>query len=180
MVMRIMLIAMAGLPGTGKSTLAARLRDELGAVVLSKDEVRAALFPPPTLDYTQAQDDLCMEAIYRAAAYTLTNFPDQAVILDGRTFLRAYQVRDLFTLGAAVGQTPHLIECVCADAVARQRLEHDLAAGRHLAGNRTFALYQQCQSAAEPLAVPRLVLDTGAAPLEECVRRALVSLRGNG
>ena len=32
-----MLIAMAGLPGTGKSTLAARLADALGGVVLSSE-----------------------------------------------------------------------------------------------------------------------------------------------
>ncbi len=63
-----MLIAMAGLPGTGKSTLAERLKAELGAVVLNKDEVRAVLFPPPVLDYSAAQDDLCMAAIYAAAA----------------------------------------------------------------------------------------------------------------
>ena len=37
-----MLIAMAGLPGSGKSTLAACLEERLGAVVLDKDQVRAA------------------------------------------------------------------------------------------------------------------------------------------
>jgi adenylylsulfate kinase len=52
-----MLIAMAGLPGSGKSTLAARLEERLGAVVLDKDRVRAALFPPRVLDYSAAQDD---------------------------------------------------------------------------------------------------------------------------
>jgi predicted kinase len=41
-----MLIAMAGLPGSGKSTLATCLEPRLGAVVLDKDRVRAALFPP--------------------------------------------------------------------------------------------------------------------------------------
>jgi predicted kinase len=34
------LIAMAGLPGTGKSRIAARRAIELGTVVLSKDSVR--------------------------------------------------------------------------------------------------------------------------------------------
>jgi predicted kinase len=49
-----MLIAMAGLPASGKSTLAARLASELAGVVLSKDQVRAALFPPPVLDSSSA------------------------------------------------------------------------------------------------------------------------------
>ncbi len=168
-----MLIALAGLPGTGKSTLAARLAQELGGIVLSKDTIRAALFPPPALDYSRAQDDLCMAAIAQAVAYILKTRPLQTVILDGRTFLRAYQVHNLLTLAATVEQTPHVIECVCADAVARARLEQDRARGAHPAENRNYALYCGLQTAAEPLSIPRLVLDTGSLSLEECVRRSL-------
>ena len=172
-----MLIAMAGLPGTGKSTLAARLAAELGAAVLNKDAVRAALFPSPVLDYSTGQDDLCMTAVYSAAAHILRARAGQAVILDGRTFLRAYQVCDLLALAASVGEAPRIIECVCADEVARVRLEDDQARGSHPAGNRTFALYMALKAAAEPIAVPRLVLDTGATGLEECVRRCVAWLR---
>jgi predicted kinase len=131
------LIAMAGLPGTGKSTLARMLAKELGGVVLSKDEVRAALFPFPALDYSREQDDLCMEAISRATEYALRSNPCLTVIIDGRTFLRSYQVRDLLALAQSVGLRPYVIECVCEDEVARRRLEEDLKGGRHPAGNRT-------------------------------------------
>jgi adenylylsulfate kinase len=173
------LIALAGLPGTGKSTLAAGLAQALGGVVLSKDAVRAALFPPPALDYSPAQDDLCMAAVYRAAAYILRASPPRPVILDGRTFLRAYQVRDLFAAAALVGEVPPLIECVCGDEVARVRLEN-VAEGGHPAGNRMFALYQALKAGAEPIAVPHLVLDTGASSPEECVRRCLAYLGAGG
>jgi adenylylsulfate kinase len=168
-----MLIAMAGLPGTGKSTVASRLAADLGAAVLSKDAVRAALFPPPALDYSAAQDDLCMAAIYRATAHILRTYPRQAVILDGRTFLRAYQVRDLLALAAPLNEAPVVIECVCDDAVARARLERDLAEGLHPARNRTFELYLALKKRSEPLSLPRLVLDTGAVPPDECVARGL-------
>ena len=40
-----MLIAMAGLPGTGKSTLATALADALPAVVLDKDKLRTGSYP---------------------------------------------------------------------------------------------------------------------------------------
>src|SRR2546425_786694 len=60
------LITMAGLPSSGKSTLAASLKRELGAVVLDKDRVRAALFPARVLDYSDTQDDIAMAAIYQA------------------------------------------------------------------------------------------------------------------
>ena len=166
-----MLIAMAGLPGTGKSTLAERLKAELGAVVLNKDEVRAVLFPPPALDYSAAQDDIGMAAIYAAAANIRRTRPRQAVILDGRSYARAYQVRDLLALAASLNEPAHVIECVCDDAIVRERLDRDLKRGEHPARNRTYALYQERKAAAEPIGAPRLVLDTGATATDECVRR---------
>ena len=57
------LIAMAGLPGSGKSTLAACLEERLGAVILDKDRVRAALFPLRVLEYLEVQNDITMAAI---------------------------------------------------------------------------------------------------------------------
>jgi adenylylsulfate kinase len=168
-----MLIAMAGLPGTGKSTLAGLLAEELGAVVLNKDAVRAALFPRAVLDYSAAQDDLCMAAIYQAVALIRRSFPARPVILDGRTFLHAAQVRDLLALAASLSEAPLIVECVCADEVARDRLEQDQARGSHPAGNRTYALYLDLKKRAEPIAVPHVVLDTGKLSVEECVARVV-------
>jgi adenylylsulfate kinase len=173
-----MLIAMAGLPATGKSRIAERLAAELGAVVLSKDSVRPKLFPPPVLDYSREQDDICMAAIFRAAEYILKTFPTQTVIIDGRTFLRAYQVHDLVNLGASVGQVPRIIECVCADDVVRARLENDWTHDEHPAGNRTFALYQTLKAEAEPIQAERLILDTATTALDVCVKRCLDYLVG--
>lgn len=173
-----MLVAFAGLPGTGKSALARRLAAELGGVVLGKDEVRAALFPPPVLDFSREQDDLAVRATYEAAALILARDPNRVVFLDGRTYSKAYQVTDLLALGEAVGRPVRVIECVCADEVIRKRLERDATAGAHPAGNRTFGLYLAVKARAEPLTVPRLVLDTGATPLDECVRRAVVWVGG--
>jgi adenylylsulfate kinase len=167
------LIAMAGLPGSGKSTLAARLEERLAAAVLDKDRVRAALFPPRVLDYSAAQDDVTMAAVYQAAAVILRADPRRTVIIDGRTFLRPGQVRSLLDLAASLGEQPRIIECVCDDEVARGRLDRDQAGGRHPAGNRTFALYLTLKAAAVPIPVGHLVLDTGRTPLEECVRRCL-------
>lgn len=168
-----MLIAMAGLPATGKSTLAVRLTKELGGVILSKDQVRAALFPLPVLDYSSEENDISMQAIFDAAGYICKTFPQKPVIIDGRTFLRSKQIDELFVLAVSLGETPRIIECVCTDEVARQRLEHDLAEGRHPAKNRTFALYSAVKEKAEPITVPHLVLDTGTMSLDECVQRCL-------
>jgi hypothetical protein len=75
-------------------------------VVLIKDAVRATLVPPPVLDYSAGQDDISTEAIYHAAASILNGSPRRAVILDGRTFLRAKQVDDRLCLAVAVGESP--------------------------------------------------------------------------
>jgi len=172
------LIATAGLPASGKSTLAGRLAKELNGVVLSKDEVRAALFPPPVLAYSREQDDLCMDAIFKAALCILRAMPHQTGIIDGRTFLRSYQIQDLLALAESLNQRPLLIECVCDEEVAKQRLEHDLAVSTHPAGNRTFELYLSLKAQAEPITVPHLVLDTGNLDLEECVRQAVMYVHG--
>jgi predicted kinase len=108
-----------------------------------------------------------MEAIYYAAASILKASPQRAVILDGRTFLRAKQVDDLLRLAAAVGESPRIIQCVCDNTVARQRLEKVQSQGGHPAANRTFVLYQQLKESAEPITLPRLVLDTCRLSVEE-------------
>ena len=61
-----MLIAMAGLPGSSKSTRATCLEEWPGTVVLNKDQVRAARFPPHVLNYSAVQVDIAMGAIYQA------------------------------------------------------------------------------------------------------------------
>ena len=171
-----MLIAMVGLPGTGKSTLAARLAAALGGVVLCKDVVRAALFPAPVLDYSAAQDEIAMSAVFAAAEYLLKAHPLRPVFLDGRTFCKPGQLAAPLALAASLGQPHRVIECVCADEVAWARIGADRAAGTHLAGNRTPELYTRSKAAAVPLTLPRLTLDTGAVALEECVSRALAYL----
>ena len=168
-----MLIAMAGLPGSGKSTVAACLAERLGAVVLDKDRVRAVLFPPRVLDYSAVQDDIAMAAIFQVAAAILQADPERIVILDGRTFLRPGQLQSLLDLAASLDETPRIIECICDNAVAKERLERDLVRGDHLAGNRSFALHQELKVAAVPLTVSRLVLDTGQLSFNECVRQCL-------
>jgi predicted kinase len=171
------LIAMAGLPGTGKSTLAARLAAELGGVVISKDVVRAALFPGDALDYSSAQDHIAITAVYEAAEYILA-LTARPVFIDGRTFSKPGQLDAPVALAAELCVDFRVIECVCSDDVARARLAADHAAGAHPAGNRTPDLHDRAKAAAVPLTVPRLTLDTGALPLEECVRRAKAYISG--
>jgi hypothetical protein len=146
-------------------------------VVLGKDPVRAALFPSPVLDYSEEENDISMEAIYTAAAYIRRAFPERLVIIDGRTYLRSRPVNDLIQRFRSLGEPPRIIECVCSDQIAQQRLEDDLASGVHPAKNRTYALYLAVKARAEPIPLPHLVLDTGQLTVEECIQRCLLYLR---
>jgi len=167
------IIAIAGLPATGKSTLARRLAADLPAILLDKDKVRAALFPGPETDYSTAQDDLCVDVMLQVARYTLHRYPHKVILLDGRPFTRRYQVEALRRAAAEMGAELRIIECICSDDTARVRLVQDVARGLHPAANRDFELYQRLKAEAEPIEEPKLVVDTGELGAEACVRRCL-------
>lgn len=167
-----MIVLMAGLPGTGKSALARALSERLSGTVLSKDEIRHALFAPPDIAYTTEQDDLVMEIMLQAAGWICRTDPKRYVFLDGRTFSRRYQIDRVFDFANSMGQPCRVLECVCAHETARARLEEQALSGQHLAGNRTFDLYLDVKARFEPITRRRRVIDTGQ-PLATCVNQAL-------
>ena len=116
---------MAGLPGTGKSTIARRLAQALPAIVLDKDAIRSALFPPSEIEYSTRQDDFCMRVMMDVAEYVLSLEADKHIILDGRTFSRRYQLALWIEQASALGVAVRIVECVCPDQTIRERLERD-------------------------------------------------------
>jgi len=168
-------VLMAGLPGTGKSTLAEALARELNGVVMSKDAVRAVLFPGKLTDYTREQDDLCFHMVLDAARYLAEHRRTEFVFLDGRTFSRREQIEDAVGAAEQAGRAWRIILTTCSDAVAEARLMAD--AGRHPASNRSMELYREVKARFEPILHPHLEIDTSQ-PLESCIERARGAFRG--
>ncbi len=150
-----MIVMMAGLPGTGKSTLARALAEGLEGRMLDKDVVRAALFEPGFVEYSVEQDDFCMEILLEAAGYLLKKHSGLHVILDGRTFSKRYQRERVVEFCARAGTTWAVVECVCSEETALRRLGE-----AHLAKNRTAELYREIRDGWETIEEPKLVVDT--------------------
>lgn len=166
------LLALMGLPGTGKSTIASALADR-GAHVLDKDRVRVALFGPCAIEYSHAQDDVVVESLYRAARFLLTRRSAGLVVLDGRTYSRSSDVHRLVEVFEDLGEPLRLVECRCAARIARERLAADVAHGTHPARDRRPELYDEVAGAAEATAHERLVLDTSHSAPHESVNEIL-------
>jgi predicted kinase len=172
-----MLIAMAGLPGTGKSMLAQRLAQDLPAVVLDKDAIRAVLFAPDDIEYTARQDDFCQSLMLQVAAYLWQRDGHaRSIIFDGRTFSHAYQRAHLVAFVRDQRVPLLFIECVCSDETARRRLAADAASGVHPARNRDDALYRRVKDLFEPITEPKIVVDTDRA-LEDYLPTCLAAVR---
>lgn len=168
------LIAMAGLPGSGKSAVAERLAAALPAVIINKDTVRSAIFPAEEIEYTTSQDDFVLSLIYQAAAYLLKK--GCIVILDGRPFIRREQRVELAKAAQKAGVELRIIFCSAPDDVVRKRLEKDFAAGTHPAADRDYSLYLQKKAQLEPFTEAHLELNTDAS-LDEVTSRALQWLK---
>jgi adenylylsulfate kinase len=170
-----MIVLMAGLPGTGKTALARELAARTSGRVISKDEIRHTLFMAEEIEYSSRQDDFCQQVMLETAKYLLQRNPALTVFLDGRTFSRRYQIESVVNAAASLHQSWRILECVCGEEVARQRLEEQSGSGAHPARNRDFQLYLELRERFEAIDLPKTVIDTGET-LAACVEKGLAAL----
>jgi hypothetical protein len=101
---------------------------------------------------------------------------ERFVFLDGRTFSRRYQIDNAIAAAAAMQQPWRILECICSDKSAKQRLEQHVAGGEHPASNRDFELYLVVKGQYEAITLPKTVINTDDS-LQACVEEALAALR---
>ena len=170
-----MFVLMAGLPGTGKTTLAHELAAHTTGRVVSKDEIRHSIFVPEEIEYSSQQDDFCLQLMLKTAEYLLSLNRLRVIFLDGRPFSRRYQIENVLAAADRMQQPWKILECVCAEETARRRLEADAAHKAHHAENRSYQLYLEVKARFETIMLLKTVIDTNQ-PLTACVAQGLAAL----
>lgn len=174
-------IAIAGLPGTGKTSLARAIAGELGWRVVSADAVRQSLFGAikQAADYggslySREANLLTYESMLRLSREWLSL--NGGVVIDA-TFRRAEERERARAMAEAAGANWRLIECRLQPGLVRSRLANGSALDESLAQTR-WEIYTRQAEEFEPIAPERqhLVLNTEK-PLSSIARSATDWLR---
>lgn len=152
------LVALCGLPGVGKSTVAGSVTEQLDAVRLRTDAVRKELFDEPA--YTDAETDAVYEELCDRAAEQLSS--GKSVVLDA-TFADAEHRRKARDVASRHGVAFRLIEVVCEQPVAEERI-----ATRDDISDADVDVYRQFQSAFDPVEEEHTVVDNSGSKAETC------------
>ena len=111
------LVAVCGLPGVGKSSVAEQLTERLGGIRLRTDAVRKELVDEPT--YSAAETERVYDAFVKRAKNTLKG--GYSVILDA-TFRKQSQRERVHRVAADESVQFTLIHVVCDDDIVEQRI----------------------------------------------------------
>jgi uncharacterized protein len=173
----VRLVLVGGLPGTGKSTIAGRLTDQLGMVLLSSDRIRKelALLPPGTPAparyreglYSPDRTDAVYEELLRRAGLALGR--GESVVLDA-SWSRAQHRDAAVALAERTCSDLVALRCVAPQPVAASRM-----VGRHGVSDADTAVAAAMARDADvwPQAA---VLDTTGA-VEDGVEQAVACIR---
>ncbi|MEZ5044558.1 MAG: ATP-binding protein [Saprospiraceae bacterium] len=157
-----MIILVAGLPGSGKTTFAEALADSLGASHFNTDKIRIAL--GKTGQYDNATKILVYEQLLAQIRKVLKK--KQSVIVDATFYKKA--LRQPYIALAHQFVTPiKYIEIKASEAVIQQRMQ-----SKRKYSEADFEVYQNIKKQYEPITEPHFVLWSDQLSLAEMVEKA--------
>ncbi len=129
---RALIVALIGLPGAGKSTVARTLEVRLGLRRVCRDAIRQAMFPRCDFSFVEKR------AAFRTVllAVEINCLLGESSVIDGMTFSRREDYDQVVALADAHGfdVLPLLIDC--PPALARERIARDILDRKHPAADR--------------------------------------------
>jgi hypothetical protein len=147
------LIAMNGLAGTGKTSVARAIAGELGLRVVSSDKLRKSLFGDSGREVGYGEGPYSAEADRLTYATLIDKggalLESGGVILDA-TFQRAANRRAARKMAAELGAKWRLIECQLSPDLIRARLDERVARNEGFS-DATWSTYLQQQQKIEPI-----------------------------
>ncbi len=174
---RPIVVALIGLPGSGKSIAARALQDQLGLRRVCRDTIRHAMFPKCSYSFAEKR------AAFRAMllAVEINCLLGQSSVIDGVTFSRR---RDLQRVDAAIrryGFLPVPIYLDCPPDVARARIADDVANNRHIARDRTPKIVSEVMMRFDTPPPNALVINSNIPVPDLCrlVVQAVADVRGS-
>jgi predicted kinase len=172
------LVMMCGLPGTGKSTLARRLAEQLPAVIVESDRVRQEIFSPPvyTADESQHVHRIC----HVLMGWYLRHY--YHVVYDA-TNLYEYHRRLAYGLAARNGARLVVAEVIASEDVIRERLsprrrKESVTSVATDYSDAGWEVYLRMRRRAEPIQHDHLSIDTSDGDVEWAVKCVLEAAKG--
>lgn len=156
-----MLLLFAGLPGTGKTTLADAYAAETGILHLNSDRLRAELGLRG--DYRPEAKQLVYDELLHQTRHALES--GKTVLVDS-TFYKKEVRRPFEHLACECGVPLLWIETTASESALRERL------GRPRPDSEAdYAVYEKIRDQAEPLPDDRLVIHTDTEPVTLAVQK---------
>ena len=155
-------IALMGLPGSGKTTLAEALAPQLSARTVSRDTVRAAMFRP--CSYTDAEKEAAFAAVLRAVAVNCgLGCP---TIVDGMPFSREGELEAVSETSEEHGGRAIAVFCSIPVEQAQRRIRCQRPASEPVAEDRDGDLVLEVARRFRALPTDTLELDA-TRPVDE-------------